>query len=93
VKETDRIATTAGELGALGARIETTPDGMVIHGGARLRGARCRSHGDHRLAMTLAVAGMLADGETEIEDAGAVEVSYPAFWQDLEHLTGLRAGV
>lgn len=88
VKETDRIATTAGELAALGASIEAAPDGMVIHGGARLRGARCRGHGDHRLAMTLAVAGLLADGETEIEDAGAVEVSYPAFWQDLAHLGG-----
>jgi 3-phosphoshikimate 1-carboxyvinyltransferase len=93
VKETDRIATTATELGALGAHIEPAPDGMVIRGGARLRGARCQSHGDHRLAMTLAVAGLLAEGETVIEDAGAVEVSYPAFWQDLEHLTGLRAEV
>jgi len=88
VKETDRIATTAAELGALGARIEPTADGMVIRGGPRLRGARCHSHGDHRLAMTLAVAGLLAEGETAIEDAGAVDVSYPAFWQDLAHLGG-----
>lgn len=88
VKETDRISTTAEQLGLLGARIEPTADGMVIHGGARLRGARCHSHGDHRLAMTLAVAGLLADGETVVEEAGAVEVSYPAFWQDLAHLSG-----
>jgi 3-phosphoshikimate 1-carboxyvinyltransferase len=88
VKETDRIATTAAELGALGARIEAAPDGMVIHGGARLRGASCHSHGDHRLAMTLAVAGLLADGDTHIADAGAVDVSYPAFWQDLAFLGG-----
>jgi 3-phosphoshikimate 1-carboxyvinyltransferase len=90
VKETDRIATTTTELGRLGARIEPAADGMVIHGGgpASLRGARCRSHGDHRLAMTLAVAGLLADGETIVEDAGAVDVSYPAFWQDLAELGG-----
>ncbi|MER3419687.1 MAG: hypothetical protein C4290_03790, partial [Chloroflexota bacterium] len=48
----------------------------------------CHSRGDHRLAMTLAVAGLLADGETTIEDAGAVDVSYPAFWHDLARLTG-----
>lgn len=88
VKETDRIAATAAELGRLGARIEPLPDGMVIRGGAVLRGARCHSRGDHRLAMTLAVAGLLADGETTIEDAGAVDVSYPAFWHDLARLTG-----
>jgi 3-phosphoshikimate 1-carboxyvinyltransferase len=88
VKESDRIATTAAELGRLGARIEPLPDGMVIRGGAVLRGARCHSRGDHRLAMTLAVAGLLADGETLIEDAGAVDVSYPAFWHDLARLSG-----
>lgn len=88
VKETDRIAATAAELRRLGARIEPLPDGMVIRGGAVLRGARCHSRGDHRLAMTLAVAGLLADGETTIEDAGAVDVSYPAFWHDLARLTG-----
>ena len=92
VKETDRIATTTEQLGRLGARIEPTPDGMVIHGDAPLRGARCHSHGDHRLAMTLAVAGLLAGGETVIEDAGAVDVSYPAFWDDLTYLGGLRTG-
>lgn len=90
VKETDRIATTAEQLGRLGARIEPAADGMVIHGGASLRGARCHSHGDHRLAMTLAVAGLLADGETVVEDAAAVDVSYPAFWRDLAHLSGLK---
>ena len=88
VKETDRIATTTEQLGRLGARIEPTADGMVMHGGALLRGARCRSYGDHRLAMTLAVAGLLAGGETVVEDAGAVDVSYPTFWHDLAHLGG-----
>lgn len=88
VKETDRIATTAEMLGRLGARVEPTADGMVIRGGTRLRGARCASHGDHRLAMTLAVAGLLADGETVIDGADIVNVSYPAFWHDLAHLGG-----
>ena len=81
VKETDRIATTSGELSRMGARVEEMPDGMVIYGGQRLAGAVVRSHGDHRLAMTLAVAAMAARGETTIQGADAVHVSYPAFWE------------
>ena len=83
VKETDRIATTSGELSRMGARVEEMPDGMVIYGGQRLAGAVVRSHGDHRLAMTLAVAAMAARGETTIQGADAVHVSYPAFWEQL----------
>ena len=56
VKETDRIQTTVKELTALGAEIEELPDGMAIHGKRRLHGAYTRSHGDHRLAMTLGIA-------------------------------------
>lgn len=89
VKESDRIATTARELRRLGAHVEERPDGLVVHGGARLRGAVCVSEGDHRLAMTIAVAGLLAEGETVVEDAGCVSVSYPAFWQDVKTLAGL----
>ena len=70
----------------MGVRIEERPDGMVIHGGAHLRGAACQSHGDHRLAMTVAVAGLVARGETTIEDAEAASVSYTSFWQDLRRL-------
>ena len=81
VKETDRIATTSGELGRMGARVEETADGMVIYGGARSVGAVVRSHGDHRIAMTLAVAAMAARGETIIQGADAVHVSYPAFFE------------
>ena len=81
VKETDRITTTSGELSRMGARVEEIPDGMVIYGGQRLAGAVVRSHGDHRLAMTLAVAAMAARGETIIQGADAVHVSYPAFWE------------
>jgi len=83
VKESDRIATTCGELRRLGAHVEELPDGLAIEGVASLTGARCESHGDHRLAMALGVAGLLARGETIIDGAGAAEVSYPGFWKDL----------
>ena len=91
VKESDRIATTARELRRLGSEVEERPDGLWIRGGARLRGSVCRSDGDHRLAMTLAVAGLLAEGETRIADAEAVAVSYPGFWNDLALLAGAPA--
>lgn len=86
VKESDRIATTVRELTKMGASIEELPDGMIIHGGTGLKGARCQSYGDHRLAMALGVAGLLAEGETVIEGAQAVGVSYPGFWQVMERL-------
>ncbi len=87
VKESDRIETTVSELSRLGAKIEAREDGMVIHGTGLLRGGRCGSHGDHRLAMSLAVAGLLAQGETTIDDAEVASVSYPDFWQHLALLT------
>ena len=90
VKESDRISTTVQELSRLGAEIEEKPDGMIVHGGRELRGNLCHSHGDHRLAMALGVAGLVARGETIIEGAEAVEISYPGFWQDMERLS--RAG-
>ena len=80
VKESDRIATISAELSRLGARVETLPDGMVIHGRRPLRGSEVHSHSDHRVAMSLAVAGLVARGETTIVDAGVVAVSYPGFW-------------
>lgn len=93
VKESDRIATTCRELGRLGARVEELPDGLAIDGVPSLSGARCQSHGDHRLAMALGVAGLLARGETVIAGAGAAEVSYPAFWSDLTLLaSSARSG-
>jgi 3-phosphoshikimate 1-carboxyvinyltransferase len=88
VKESDRIATTCCELRRFGARVEELPDGLAIEGVQCLSGARCRSHGDHRLAMALGVAGLLAQGETVIEGAEAAEVSYPGFWKDLAGLAG-----
>jgi 3-phosphoshikimate 1-carboxyvinyltransferase len=83
VKESDRIHATCSQLSRLGASLDETPDGMIIHGGTGLHGASTASHGDHRLAMTLAVAGLLASGETGIDGAESVDVSYPGFWADL----------
>ena len=87
VKESDRIATVANELSRLGARIEPLPDGMVIYGGRLLSGTEVDSHFDHRLAMSLAIAGLIAKGETTVKRAGAAQVSYPAFWQSLRQIT------
>ncbi|MBI2864451.1 MAG: 3-phosphoshikimate 1-carboxyvinyltransferase [Chloroflexi bacterium] len=87
VKESDRIETILAGLSRLGARVEALPDGMIIYGGARLRGAEVDSYGDHRLAMAFAVAGLAADGETRIQGSEAVDVSYPGFWKDIETLT------
>ena len=91
VKESDRISTTVGELSRLGANIEELPDGMAIHGTGRLRGAECYSHGDHRLAMALGVAGMLSERETVVEEAEAAGISYPQFWEQLEQLSNSEA--
>ena len=88
VKESDRITATASGLSAMGAKIRETEDGMTVEGGAKLAGAEVRSHGDHRIAMTMAVAALAADGETAIAGADAADVSYPAFW---DALAALRA--
>lgn len=87
IKESDRIATTVRELLRLGVDIEEMPDGMVIQGGGGLAGGECASHCDHRLAMTLGIAALVAEGETVINNAEVVAMSYPNFWQDLERLT------
>jgi 3-phosphoshikimate 1-carboxyvinyltransferase len=84
VKESDRIATVASELSRLGAKIEPLPDGMVIYGGRPLLGTEVDSHFDHRLAMSLAIAGLVAKGETTIKHAQVAQVSYPTFWQTLQ---------
>lgn len=85
-KESDRIQALAVELRKLGACVETTADGFVVRGPRRLRGARVDSHGDHRLAMTLAVAGLVAEGETVVEGAEWIEESYPGFAEALRAL-------
>lgn len=87
VKETNRIDTVVNELNKLGARIEATDDGMIIYGKSKLKGSKVSSHGDHRIGMMLAIAGSLAEGETMIEDAAAVGVSYPKFFDELRRLS------
>ena len=91
VKESDRISSTIKELSNMGAEIDELPDGMIIHGGKKLRGANCDSHQDHRLAMMLGVAGLVAEGETVIDNAEAADISYSTFWRDLERLSGGRS--
>ena len=93
LKESDRIAMTALELRKLGASVEERADGMRIQGGQVLTGAPVQSHTDHRLAMTLAVGGLLATGETAIDGAEAANISYPEFWAHLGSLSsGSHAG-
>jgi 3-phosphoshikimate 1-carboxyvinyltransferase len=86
VKESDRIVTIIRELSCLGAKIEELPDGMVIYGDRALLGAEVRSYADHRLAMSLAVAGLIASGDTLIQNARVAEISNPNFWEELEKL-------
>lgn len=83
VKESDRIAVMTENLKRMGADIEATDDGMIIHGGKPLHGAVIDSHMDHRVAMSFAVAGTICDGPLVIQDAECVNISYPGFYQDL----------
>jgi 3-phosphoshikimate 1-carboxyvinyltransferase len=92
VKESDRIATMAAELRAMGARIQEKPDGLLIEGlggrrgNGRLSGARCSSHGDHRVAMSLAVGALTASTPTTIEGTECIETSFPGFDHQLVDL-------
>ena len=86
VKETDRLAVMARQLGAMGARIEEFADGLTIEGGVPLHGAEVDSETDHRVAMSLAVAAQVASGPTQLHRPEAAAVSYPGFWDDLERL-------
>ncbi|WP_287152740.1 3-phosphoshikimate 1-carboxyvinyltransferase [Candidatus Solincola tengchongensis] len=88
VKESDRIAAVCGELRKMGASIEELPDGFVVHGPVNLRGANVDSHGDHRIAMSLAVAALCAEGETVISGWECVDISFPGFLDTLRYLTG-----
>lgn len=86
-KESDRISVVARELGQLGAEITEHPDGMVIHGTGRLAGGVADSHRDHRMAMALAVAGLVSERPVMVLQPQSVSVSYPGFWQDLERIS------
>jgi 3-phosphoshikimate 1-carboxyvinyltransferase len=87
VKESDRIETVAAGLRAMGADVETYDDGLSISGPTRLRGAVIESHGDHRIAMAFAIAGLVAEGETTITGAECIFTSYPDFENDLMRLS------
>ena len=96
VKESDRIATVSAELRAMGAQIAERPDGMVVRGlgttgdNGRLQAAHGRSHGDHRVAMSLAIAGLTASTPTVIDETACVETSFPDFHDTLLKLAGER---
>ena len=87
VKETDRIKTIYAEFTKMGANIEELEDGLIIHGPTPLKGAEVISHGDHRIAMSLAIAGLIAQGKTTIEDTACIKTSFPNF-QHLLHELG-----
>jgi 3-phosphoshikimate 1-carboxyvinyltransferase len=84
VKESDRIAATVQNLRAMGAEVEEFDDGLRVNGPVKLRGARINPRGDHRIAMAFAVAGLLAERETEIIDADCVAISFPDFFELLK---------
>lgn len=88
VKESDRIAATAQNLRAMGAKVEEFDDGLWVRGYTPLSGAKIDPRGDHRIAMAFAVAGLIADGETEIENAECVAVSFPEFFELLDSVVG-----
>lgn len=91
-KESDRIANVVDGLRGLGAKIEATPDGFVVTGEGRLRGGAIDSHGDHRMAMLGAVAGLASEEGVEVTNMEAAEVSYPGFERDIALLAAGEAG-
>jgi 3-phosphoshikimate 1-carboxyvinyltransferase len=88
VKESDRIAVVAENLKRLGAEVEEFPDGLRVAGRQKLQGTEIETHGDHRIAMAFAVAGLVAEGTTLIRDSGCVDVSFPEFFQTLSRVEG-----
>ena len=88
VKESDRIAAIVDMLTAFGVRVEERVDGMEIIGGKELRGGTVVSHGDHRIAMSAVIGGLLASGETVVRDVDCIATSYPGFAETIRHLCG-----
>ena len=86
VKESNRIAVMAEELGKMGAHIEETSDGMIITGNSVLQGAEVESHNDHRVAMSLAIAALKANSKTIINNSESVTISFPSFYDYIEKL-------
>lgn len=86
VKETDRIKAIVSELRKMGADIEEREDGFAVNGPTRLQGAVCESYNDHRIAMSLAVAALLAEGKTVIKNSECIDISFPEFEKTLQKL-------
>ena len=91
IKETDRIAVMHQELTRMGARIEELPDGLIIHQ-SKLKGTEIDGHGDHRIVMSMAIAGLVADGITRISTAEAARVTFPNFVELLQQC-GAKAAI
>ena len=91
IKETDRIAVMHQELTRMGARIEELPDGLIIHQ-SKLKGTEIYGHGDHRIVMSMAIAGLVADGITRVSTAEAVKVTFPDFVELLQQC-GAKAAI
>lgn len=89
VKESDRIQVMVDQLSAMGVDIIGTDDGMIIHGGKPLHGSEINTFLDHRIAMSFAIASLVAEGTTVINDSEVVNISYPTFYQDLEKITNV----
>lgn len=87
VKETNRIEVMAKNLTRMGVRVEELPDGLIIYGSSRIKGVEVNSFGDHRIAMSLAIAGLVASGETLINEAECATISYPRFFEDIKKLS------
>jgi 3-phosphoshikimate 1-carboxyvinyltransferase len=86
VKESDRIASMAKELRKMGVGVEELEDGIIITGRERLKAATVQSYGDHRVAMAMAIAGLVADGETTVKDTECINTSFPGFMKILKKL-------
>ncbi len=91
VKESDRIRTMADALQAMGVSVAIFPDGLSIRGKGSFNGARCKTASDHRVAMALAIAGLVADGPVEMDDTACIATSFPGFMAQLDALRGLSA--
>ena len=87
VKESDRIAVMVDNLTRMGADIEGTDDGMIIHGGRSMHGTQIKTYADHRIAMSFAIAGLAADGVTTFDDPDCVVISYPNFYDTLQKIS------
>ena len=87
-KESDRIESVAALLSALGVEIETGPDWLAVHGSGSLAGGAVRSYGDHRIAMSALIAGLVSESPVDLDDAGMIETSDPQFHANLARLTG-----